>query len=238
MALVRISRQLISDVETRCNVMRNAEVNEQDYPSTERQGSAPELATIQAFMWGDHEHLRTLMPTDWCAVANDFSVTTTYRHDDGHLETTAPVTFTFSSLMTLPPKTSLGYRNGKYNCAQVNVQYEVIEQAFEDPKHPHHMVACAVMAIVDREKRQRKIETVWRVRVANLKDFLGKCKSLNEAIKLWPQVKLYVPQSYIDTVETPVVRTQAAARKEKVTEGLDTDGLTAAAIAAKLAGVL
>jgi hypothetical protein len=92
--------------------------------------------------------------------------------------------------------------------------------------------------MVQYEQAVRKVRRAWGARRDQIVLFLSKCKSLNEAIKLWPEVRLYVPKLYIDTVEIPVVRAQPVVRKETVTEGLDSDGLTAAAIAAKLAGVL
>jgi hypothetical protein len=235
MALVRISRQLITEVEGRINHLRVAEVNATPAPSCEVRsfiGDGAEHLAAQ-ILWGEHLHLKSQMPASWVNKAQTAAFETLYRHDDGHNETTAQVKFTGVGV-AVPPGTSVGWE-GKI---VVRVPYSTIEEAAADDLHVHHIVARHVMAVVEREKSGRKIGKVWNDRQAQIVQFLNKCKSLNEAIKLWPQVKLYVPRNYIDTVETAVVRSPAVVRKEKVTEGLDSDGLTAAAIAARLAGVI
>jgi hypothetical protein len=64
--------------------------------------------------------------------------------------------------------------------------------------------------------------------------FLGKCKSLNEALKLWPGVKMYIPREYIERVERKVER---KVREKEILEDTPVDTLTAAAIAARLSGI-
>lgn len=241
MALVRISRALISDVEGQCNTMRQAEIN--DAPALTRQfdGRADPSAVLLATekLWGEHLHLKHQMPSSWLKSADSLSVNTVYLHDDGHRETADSIGYD-NIIVSVPPGTSLGYNyvNGKHTSVNVEVPYEMVEQATADPEHKYHLVCSRIMEVVEREKRNRKIVAAWNARTNQIKLFLNKCKSLNEAIKLWPEVKLYVPKSYIDTVETAVVRSQTAVRKERTLENVDTDGLTAAAIAAKLAGVI
>jgi hypothetical protein len=235
MALVRISKLLITEVEGRISHLRAAEVDATPAPSFEVQsfiGDGVEPLATQ-ILWGEHLHLKSQMPTSWVNKASTVAFETLYRHDDGHNETTAHVKFA-KACVPVPPGTSVGWEAK----IVVRVPYSDIEAAAADDLHIHHTVARHVMAVVEREKAERKIRKVWNDRQAQIVQFLLKCKSLNEAIKLWPQVKLYVPSHYIDTVETAVVRLPVVVRKEKVTEGLDSDGLTAAAIAARLAGVI
>lgn len=241
MALVRISKQLISDVEKQISIIRHAELREVADPDASFDGSqypaAAYLATELA--WGEHLHLKHQMPAEWVKQTSCVCFSTSYQHEDGHNETTSQVSYDGVKI-PVPPGTTLGYnyRIGGHDNLSLQVPFDLVSTAASDPDHRFHTVASAVMAMVNKEKRARKITKAWSVRTAQITQFLNKCKSLNEAIKLWPLVKLYVPKDYIATVETPVVRPQNAVRKEKVMENVDTDGLTAAAIAAKLAGVI
>lgn len=235
MALVRISKQLIQEVEGRINQLRSAEINEFPRPASEvppTPGVNPEpLATH--ILWGEHLHLKSLMPSDWVKKAIRPQFNTLYTHDDGHNERTAAVSFEGSNV-PVPPGSTTGW-NGS---VEVKVPYFMVEEAVADEQSPFHAVATRIMAVVEYEKRSRKVTKAWTERQQQIVMFLNKCKSLNEAIKLWPEIKLYVPKSYIDTVETPVIRPQNVVRKEKALENVDTEGLTAAAIAARLAGVM
>lgn len=241
MALVRISKQLITDVEGQCGIMRNAEIQEVAAPSATFDGSQDPAAAYLAteITWGEHLHLKHQMPASWLKHTTCVQLMTRYQHDDGHNELTQAISYAKVGI-PVPPSTTMGYNYSthEHNCLNVTVPYELVEQAAADESHRFHTVASAIMAMVNKEKRGRKINKAWEDRIGQIRTFLHKCKSLNEAIKLWPQIKLYVPKSYIDTVETPVVRSQAVVRKERTLENVDTDGLTAAAIAAKLAGVI
>lgn len=233
MALVRISKELLDSVKGRICDLRAAEINEVPMPPTEvastpGDGVEPLAAQI---LWGEHLHLKSLLPSDWVKKVERVSFTTTYIHDNGRTETTRHVTFKGIEV-AVPPNVSLD------SGLVVELVYDFVEQAVADEQHPAHNVACKVMAMVKHEKHRRKAVNAWGFRQIQIIEYLNKCKSLNEAIKLWPGVKLYVPQRFIDTVETPSVRSQTVVRKERVLENVDTDGLTAAAIAAKLSGVI
>ena len=79
------------------------------------------------------------------------------------------------------------------------------------------------------------IQEKWDKVNKDIQAFLSKCKSLNEALRLWPALKVYVPEEYIDRVNHKVERRQ---RETEIIESVDIGELTAAAIAAKLSGVV
>lgn len=240
MALVRISKQLIEDVKHCTRNLQNREVGEIPAPTdTSVALTAQHTPSLRALFWGEHAHLADLMPRDWCVNTKVFVLTTVTTHDDGHKETTSGICFAANSVeVPLPPKTPTRYSHGHYSAATMDVPYEIVAEAAADPSHLHHLTAAPLFAMTEYEKAVRKVRKSWMAREAQIVQFLEKCKSLNEAIKLWPQVKLYVPKLYIDTVEMPVVRSQAVVRKEKVLADVNTDDLTAAAIAAKLQGFI
>jgi len=78
----------------------------------------------------------------------------------------------------------------------------------------------------------KEIDLKWQKTLEQVNLFLSKCKSLNEAIKLWPQVALYIEDEDMERFNKKVERKA----REDVLENIDTDELTAVAIAAKLSG--
>jgi CRISPR/Cas system-associated protein Cas5 (RAMP superfamily) len=76
------------------------------------------------------------------------------------------------------------------------------------------------------------IDSRWAKVEADITEFLKKCKSLNEAVKLFPNVTMYIHSEDMERLNRKVERT---AQRKAIVEAVDTEGLTAAAIAAKLA---
>jgi hypothetical protein len=72
----------------------------------------------------------------------------------------------------------------------------------------------------------------WEKIKTDIDEFLDKCKSLNEAVKLFPGVRMYIHSEDIERLERKLER---PTQRAKIVEDVDTEGLTAAAIAAKLA---
>jgi hypothetical protein len=76
------------------------------------------------------------------------------------------------------------------------------------------------------------INARWEKIKVDIDEFLQKCKSLNEAVKLFPGVRMYI---HYDDRERLDRKLERPAQRAKIVESYDTEGLTAAAIAAKLA---
>jgi hypothetical protein len=72
----------------------------------------------------------------------------------------------------------------------------------------------------------------WAKVSDDISEFLKKCKSLNEAVKLFPGVRMYISAEDAERLDRKVER---QSQRKLIVESYDTDGLTAAAIAAKLA---
>lgn len=77
---------------------------------------------------------------------------------------------------------------------------------------------------------EAEIMTRWEKIGTDVTDFLEKCKSLNEAIKLLPGVRMYVDRDDIARMEKKVQR----APRTELAADIDGDGITAAAVAARL----
>jgi hypothetical protein len=79
---------------------------------------------------------------------------------------------------------------------------------------------------------EKAVNARWEKIKDDIDEFLQKCKSLNEAVKLFPGVRMYIHRDDIERLERKLER---PTQRAKIVESYDTEGLTAAAIAAKLA---
>jgi hypothetical protein len=84
-------------------------------------------------------------------------------------------------------------------------------------------------------KQVVEIKAKWDKVERDIIDFLDKCKTLNEAVKLFPAVRMYVDRDDIERLERKAVR---ITERRKIVQEMATDELTAAAIAAKLMGAI
>jgi hypothetical protein len=78
---------------------------------------------------------------------------------------------------------------------------------------------------MDIDARWQKVET-------DIVEFLRKCKSLNEAVKLFPNVTMYL---HYEDMERLNLKVERPSQRKSIIEEVDVEGITAAAIAAKLA---
>jgi uncharacterized protein with von Willebrand factor type A (vWA) domain len=82
------------------------------------------------------------------------------------------------------------------------------------------------------------INSRWKKVQNDVSKFLESCKSLNEAVKLWPDIKLYVPEQYLKRLNESVAREkkqQEANAALEALQSIDTDFAVAAAVGARLA---
>lgn len=241
MALVRISKQLHEDVKRHVRVLASAERTEIPGVSDELSDTGPGPRMVaDALLWGEHLHLREQMPDAWMKTANAVHFHTRHVHPDGHSEVTSPIQCPIAGLQ-VPPGTEIQY-NYSHGVRDYHVSvhwdFDDVRAVADDANDPRHALAARIMDMVRHEQAVRALQLKWDQRLRDLTEFLNKCKSLNEAVKLWPGVRLYVPKNYLEQLDTPVVRPQAVVRKERVLATVDTDDLTAAAVAARLQGLV
>lgn len=77
----------------------------------------------------------------------------------------------------------------------------------------------------------------WSAVERQVMDFVGKCKSLNEAVKLWPDLRRYIDREYTERLDKKVERikpeTSAAAAALKA---MDVDLVNSSVVLARMAG--
>jgi hypothetical protein len=83
---------------------------------------------------------------------------------------------------------------------------------------------------------EHEIETRWYKTRNDVKGFLQKCKSLNEAVKLWPDVEAYIDWADISRLNTKKEKSEKTNAAMEALKSLDTDALTANAVIARMSG--
>ena len=210
MAFVGISQKLISDVRNACQRMCQAELNTvgdiSNVKITEHDHWFKELC------YGEHLHLMQTIPQEWTRSFRgygNFSVTEgEYRYNIG---TQAP-----DSVGGMPPN------HQDYGSFTVSV---------DDPRLPEE-----IKAMVHKLRERKEIERRWNTVRNNVCEFLESCKSLNEAIKLWPDVEHYIPKEYVERVLQKREKSASESKAAEVLGSIDTQELTAAAVIARMAG--
>lgn len=241
MALVRISKQLHTDIKDHIKVLTAHERSELSGYDSELTDTGPGPRMVaDAALWGEHLHLRDQIPESWTKSVASVHFSTQHVHPDGHRERAAEIMCSIAGLR-VPPGAEINreYRRNYTDWyTPVEWDFDEVRAAAEDAQDPRHTLAARIMAVVRHEQAVRALHQKWNKRLQDLTLFLNKCKSLNEAVKLWPGVRMYVPKQYLEQLDTPGVRSQAMVRKERALENVDTDDLTAAAVAARLQGLM
>lgn len=78
--------------------------------------------------------------------------------------------------------------------------------------------------------------TRWNKVKDQVGSFLEKCKSLNEAVKLWPDVVRYIPKEYVDRLNRKVEKSAASSSAAEALKNVDTDLAAASLVLARMAG--
>lgn len=218
MAFVGITAQMCNEVRNKIQDMSRAEIaqlGESPAQSIQITGDEPWLKDM---VWEGHANLIEVLPPKWLhkpESADLYFYATLSTGKEKHIANKRMRDF---DKFPLPPI----YRNSNYPIVSVYFGDNVPE-VFKD-------------TVVFMEKRS-EIEQRWQKVMDNVGKFLQNCKSLNEALKLWPDLRIYIPQHYIDRVN------KKSERKEKqesnaaaVLAEIDTNEIHASAVIARMSG--
>jgi hypothetical protein len=174
-------------------------------------GAVPKLKGTEAFvteaLWGDYVALRQQMPPDWKRKADRILVRIQFG-ESVHQET-----MFMQAEQEAPP------RYDPYNPPRVTV----------DQAHPDIAEIARVLSNVrDAKKRWQDVEQ-------QVLQFLRQCKSLNEGLKLWPDLRMYIPKDYLQRIERKVERPKEGnAAALDTLKSINTDQIVAAAVIARM----
>lgn len=222
MAYVSISNGLISSTQNNIREMRNKEKATQVAPP-ETTTVPDEDGNMYALIWGDHIHLRNQIPDSW-------------KQRPGHI--TLRCQFSVDSdpekkyKVDLRVNAAAGFecpRSEQNQSSYYGPMYVVPEGS--------HLLPQAGRELVAHRKFCRETDLRWEVVEQKVRQFLNSAKSLNEALKLWPGLSMYVNKDYLDRVALKVKiekKEKPKTSAEELLGTLDVDTLTAAAVASKL----
>lgn len=202
---VGITKTLLSSVEHKIGVMKEAELASVPATSVAYQGTEPWVLPL---LWGPYLELRTKMPSDWKSQIKQCAVGVAYKNLEFR------VIINFANPVESPP----GY--GGYGPAKVLGTLD----------------ASLVQEYLDNVIERNEIKAKWDKVAEDINRFLQRCKSLNEALKLWPQVAAYIPQDYLAKIDEKREKKQSKSNAAEALKSLDTEGLTAAAVTARILG--
>ena len=220
MAYVAISNGLISSTEHNIRDMRNKE--KEAVPTVPESGTVPDNdANITALIWGNHQHLCKLMPDEWKARPGKVTLRIDFDMGEGFGDRKYTADFQVAAPNGFEvPRTE-----------QSSSYYGFIHKV--DESNP--LLPQGARDLVAYRKQMHMIDKRWEDVSSKVRQFLCASKSLNEALKVWPGLSLYVAKDYIDRVNnkgTPREKTKSDV--EALAASIDLDSLTAAAVASKL----
>ena len=215
MAYVAISNDLINSTQNNIIAMRDKEKAAVPAPP-ERMSVSPKDANLELMVWGNHLHLRDQMPEDWKSSTNRVNARLYYEwapEKKSHME------FIFET--PDPMEVPITKHNSYYGH---NITVDV----------DSHLLPQQARAAIEHNKFCRQTDEKWSGIKTQVSDFLRAAKSLNEALKLWPALALYISDEYIDRVNNNPKREKMASKAEEIMASISIDDLTAAAVASKL----
>jgi len=213
MAYVAISNQLTDEVRSKINRMKEAELSTLP-PSTENLAFNSIPHDYDALIWGEHLHLRNVIPETWKRYVDEIRATADFVHNERTHK--AMLYIKLSNKVSAPPIP---------NASSYRADITMPET------HPD------MVALIERNKQVLDINNKWNTLHNKIRDFLNNCKSLNEAVKLWPDVRVYIPESYMKRMLVKSERTaEKISKASEFLKQIDTDHAIAAAVGARMAG--
>jgi hypothetical protein len=222
MATVNITNEFKERVQDRIRGMHRKEL-EAELPHLNKAHPIDANYLYHYGCWGkDHMHLVHEIPKDWLGKINDVHISITGYIEDGKK---ASCSIRFSNVD--------GYqrpKDGYYSKSDSVVTHDDL-LAMPDTV----LGRTEALAAWEENKQVVVLKEKWSKVENDILEFLGKCKTLNEAVRLFPTVRLYINRDDLERLDRKVER---FTERKKIVEEMATDELTAAAIAARLAGAV
>jgi hypothetical protein len=167
--------------------------------------------------WGAHANLKGVLPHDWTQCVDRIEVSIKVDIADGVKKDCCFTVKPNNGQFVVPNLRTNGY-------SSANVSMEESNPFVQTYAHVY----------VDSVREKHKIDLKWSEIKEQVIKFLKSAKSLNEALKLWPALALYISDSYIQRVNDKVSRGGNVSKAAEILAQIQTDNLTAAAVSAKL----
>jgi len=220
MATVYITKELITRVQSVIEKMRMAE-RASDLPNIDKNCSVDASQLYNIGCWGaEHVHLKDIIPKNWMQEITEANVSVRGTLEDGS-EIKTSIRFTGMTMAYQRPATDY------WNRSTSELTLDQLRALPEDMPGRAELLQRWDDAVLEFALIAR-----WKKVSDDISNFLKKCKSLNEAVKLFPGVRMYIDRVDVERLDRKIER---QSQRKQIVESVDTEGLTAAAIAAKLA---
>ncbi len=218
MSYVSISRDLTHEVGAFIRNLAQLELNSMSSFDRIREDAMKDDAfqhMLDAALWGDLLDLKPRLEKFSFPARVDLQLACSRPVDDGTFDT-----FTTELQIERFPVPITCKTSG----------YGYLDLKIDTGLHPL-LIEARDLAVLRRECSKR-----WEKVQAQVLKFLGSCKSLNEAIKLWPDVRRYIPKDYLKRVDTKVEKTKTKSSGADALAGMDMDMVNTSLVLARMAG--
>ncbi len=230
MAYVAVSQTTLDQIKANIDRMSRTELA--SVPTAKLSLVASDCDLIERDVWGEHYELLPKMPKQWTRKAENVAVKFVRQ---ASLE---PPLSSFNEIVNvtaprkicIPPEVRNGSNSYSYSYSYVHygeggdifINASILDAALTAPVYD---VLAMRQDIVDRWKKVRNEVT----------QFLESAKSLNEALKLWPQLEIYVPKSLMEKVMEKRTVTKGESKAAEMLKQMDVDAAVASATLARMA---
>ena len=225
MAYVGITGTLLQEVRSKIRRLRDSEIEATitKDPIEDMTMTGNEQWFIKR-LWGDNLHFKDIMPKEWLSTNKRIELTFLVS-DDTEVKHRFCKSFSFNNALILPPPYRREYSDSR---ADIKLHFNM-----DDTDLPTEIVEKIKTMVQHREITER-----WDKVRSQVLTFIEKCKSLNEAVKLWPDVRVYVPREYADKLERKAEKKEAKlSDAAEALKSINVDEVQAAAVIARLSGV-
>lgn len=218
MALVKITNQLLDRVRANIGGITHTYLSKEGLIDN---NLAVSQKTAEQLIWGEHYHLRPLVPADWlhwCIPKQKKSAT--YKPSDIQLGDVYATISCDADGFFLPPNNSV-----YHSTTLTDSSLHRITDAEERQK-----AVSFCLGLVRSIEINREWESVWE----GVKALLLASKSLNDAVKQVPSIITYLDPTDIERLDRKVERTARKPKPSPEELGVDVESITAAAVAYKM----
>lgn len=234
MAYVGINDRFMHEVARHINRIRDEEIEKRCTQEQIKLRGLEDWLTEKS--WLGHYNLKELMPDNWIRKHNRFDIYFFVDTTDNSV----------AALQSRRANSSVS-TNNVVSCS-VELDKEIPVPPYTDysyhrpdlyvPLTPDEQLPDEIRAYIDASSLRTEIRQRWNDVVKTVKNFLDNCKSLNEALKLWPQLRTYIPSEYLERVDKKSSKAQAEESKAaEFLKSIDTGSIQASAVMARLSGV-
>lgn len=198
MALVRVSEVLVAEVGKQVDAISKKAYDLSVAPlnptkASETMDAIYAAATKQ--LWSKYEHLRNIVPVEWLKDSNRVDVKITDAPSIGELM--------IEKRIQMPPNAQAGYGYVEVRLKLADLPFDLMAK-----------MAAFNTASTEHAKKFDQIK-------AQVVGFLENSRSLNDALKRFPDLALYIPKEFLDRVERKVAR--AASVLSEPLKGIEID---------------